>query len=84
MRAHVWPRYLDFQERMVGLIARTMERGRSAGTIGTDVDAGDAGRLIVACAHMVAQMQFTHRASEAIDRFLRTLVRAAVGSAARG
>jgi TetR/AcrR family hemagglutinin/protease transcriptional regulator len=72
MRADVWPRYLEFQERMVGIIARTI------GTL-SDADAEETARLMVSCAHMVAQMKFTHRASDAVERFLRTLVRAVVG-----
>lgn len=83
MRADVWPRYLAFQERMVTQIARTIERGRRERILKGDIDPREGGRLIVACAHMVAQMKFTHRGSGAVDRFLRTLVRAAVGSAAR-
>ena len=46
--------------------------------------AEDGARLMVSCAHMVAQMKFTRRTSEAVDGFLRTLVRAVVGGPPRG
>lgn len=81
IRDAVWPRYLDFQERIVALIARTIERGRTEGHLPADVEADDDARLIVGSAHMVAQLKFTHAAADRVERFLRTIVRAALGGA---
>jgi len=79
--ADVWPRYLAFQERMVAVLARTIDAGRHAGTIPAAVDPAGAGRLLVGSAHMLAQMKFTHRAAAEVERFVDTLVRAALGAA---
>lgn len=81
IREEIWPRYLQFQERMVRMIAKTIKRGRRQGSFAADVDAEDAARLIVGSAHTVALMKFTHRTPATIDRFLRVLARAAVGAA---
>ena len=83
MRAEVWPRYLDFQERMVRIIATTIARGRASGELAGEDDPEDDARLLVAAAHMIAQMKLTHRDPALVDRFLRTMVRATVGTDAR-
>jgi TetR/AcrR family hemagglutinin/protease transcriptional regulator len=83
MRAEVWPRYLDFQERMVRIIAATIARGRASGELAGDDDPEDDARLLVAAAHMIAQMKLTHRDPALVDRFLRTIVRATAGEGGR-
>jgi TetR/AcrR family hemagglutinin/protease transcriptional regulator len=80
VRDEVWPRYLEFQERVVRILEGTIRRGIREGTIPADVDPEADARLIVGSAHMIAQMKFTHLAPERVERFLRTLVRASVGS----
>jgi len=81
VRDEVWPRYLEFQERVVRILERTIRRGQREGTFPADLDPEDDARLIVGSAHMIAQMKFTHLAPARVDRFLRALVRASVGSA---
>jgi TetR/AcrR family transcriptional regulator, hemagglutinin/protease regulatory protein len=79
MREEVWPLFLEFQEKMVAIIARTIRRWRiEIGRGGAD-DAEDDARLIVGSAHMVAQMKFTRVAPAKLDRFLQTMVRDALG-----
>lgn len=58
IRDHVWPRYLAFQERLVGIVARTIERGRHEGGTPAHVDPDSAARLFVGNAHMAAVMKF--------------------------
>jgi TetR/AcrR family hemagglutinin/protease transcriptional regulator len=74
-----WPRYLEFQERMLRVVARTLERGRREGSLAADVDPLEDARLLIGAAHMVAQMKLTRSSPESVDRFLRTLVRAIMG-----
>jgi TetR/AcrR family hemagglutinin/protease transcriptional regulator len=84
IRDEVWPRYLDFQERLVQIIAQTISRGQREGTLAADVDPEDTALLLISAAHMVAQMKFTQRAPEKIESFLRTLMRAATGNLPSG
>lgn len=74
-----WARYLEFQDRMLQEVARTLERGRREGSLAADVDPTEDARLLIGAAHMVAQMKFTRSPPESVDRFLRTLARATMG-----
>ena len=80
LREEGWPLYLEFQERMVAIVARTIRRWRAETERGRDQDAEDDARLIVGSAHMMAQMKFTRVPPEKIDRFLHTLVRDTLGA----
>jgi len=80
IRDEVWPRYLAFQEKVVAIVERTLERGLRDGSVSVDVDPEDDARLIVGAAHMVAQMKLLQAAPERVARFVRTLVRTTVGS----
>ncbi len=79
IREEIWPKYLDFQERMVAIIADTIRRWQNDRGIASDVDIEDDARLMVGSAHMVAQMKFTRVPPEKLEHFLRTLVSAALG-----
>jgi TetR/AcrR family hemagglutinin/protease transcriptional regulator len=74
IREEIWPHYLQFQERIVAIIADTIRRWRLGRAI-VDDEADDDARLIVGSAHMIAQMKFTRCPPDKVDRFLRTLVR---------
>ena len=58
IREHVWPRYLAFQERLVGLVAAAIEDGRASGELPERVEPESAARLFVGNAHMAAVMSF--------------------------
>jgi TetR/AcrR family hemagglutinin/protease transcriptional regulator len=79
IRDEVWPRYLDFQERLVRILEKSVHRGQREGTFAPDVDAEDIGRFLLSSAHMVAQMKFTRCAPERVERFMRTVIRSAIG-----
>jgi TetR/AcrR family transcriptional regulator, hemagglutinin/protease regulatory protein len=81
IREGTWPRYLDFQERMVSVIARTIRRWQREHGAANDGDVNDSARVIVGSAHMIAHMKFTRVPPERIDHFMRTLVRASLGDA---
>ena len=80
IREEMWPRYLDFQERIVAILARTIRRWLNERGVANDVEIEDDARLMVAAAHMVAQMKFTRVPPEKLDHFLNTLVSAALGN----
>jgi TetR/AcrR family hemagglutinin/protease transcriptional regulator len=79
IREEVWPRYLELQDRVVGILERTVRRGQREGTIPSHVDPEDDARLVVGAAHMLAQMKFTQLEPARVERFIRALVRAAIG-----
>lgn len=74
IRDDTWPKYLEFQERIIDRLQQVIVNGKFAGTVAPDVDPEDAARIVVGDAHMVALMQFAHRTSADMDRFLRHLV----------
>ncbi|MDP1670961.1 MAG: TetR/AcrR family transcriptional regulator [Alphaproteobacteria bacterium] len=74
IRDDIWPKYLDFQERVIDRLRQMIVNGQRAGVVAADVDPEDAARIVVGDAHMVALMQFAHRASADMDRFLSHLV----------
>lgn len=74
-----WPRYRDFQERVVRLMAEAIARGKRAGTVASDVEPEGEALLLMGAAYIVVQMKITRRPAADVDRFLRTLVRSTVG-----
>lgn len=58
VREHVWPRYLAFQERLVAIVAESIERGSVDGEIPSRVSSEQAARLFVGNAHMAATLRF--------------------------
>jgi len=74
IRDDTWPKYLEFQERIIDRLRQIIIAGKHAGTVAADVEPEDAARIVVGDAHMVALMQFAHQPSADMDRFLRHLV----------
>ncbi|MEQ1888669.1 MAG: TetR/AcrR family transcriptional regulator [Alphaproteobacteria bacterium] len=74
IRDDTWPKYLEFQERIIDRIRQVIVTGKLAGTVAADVDPEDAARIAVGDAHMVALMQFAPKPSLDMDRFLRHMV----------
>ena len=79
LREEVWPLYLQFHERNIRIIARTIKRWRRETGRDHDEDAEDSARVIAATGYVVAQMKVARMPSERIERFLLTLVRDTLG-----
>lgn len=79
IREDVWPRYMKFQERIVGTLAVTIERGQREGDVAPNVDPEGDARLIVAAAQMIAQMKFTEQSEAKVEHFMETVLAAALG-----
>jgi TetR/AcrR family hemagglutinin/protease transcriptional regulator len=79
IRDKVWPRYIDFQEKLVRILEKTIRQGQRKGTFAADVDPEDAALLGLSAAHMLAQMKFLRRAPEKVERFMRAVVRSVLG-----
>jgi TetR/AcrR family hemagglutinin/protease transcriptional regulator len=81
LRDEVWPQYLKFQEKIVGMIARTIKRWRMETGSQRDPDAEDDARLIAATGYVLVQMKIANQPAARIERFLQTLVRDTLGEA---
>jgi len=79
IREEIWPRYLEFQDRIVSMIATTIERGQREAQISAEVDPGSDARLLVGSAHMIAQMKFSRRPQGELRRFIDTVLDSALG-----
>lgn len=74
IREHVWPRYLGFLERLVGIVAATLDRARRRGEVPTSLDADSAARLFVGNAHMAAVMKFSPDSRLDLEEHVRQAV----------
>jgi len=79
LRDEVWPRYLDFQEKIVAIIARTIRRWRMETGSQRDPDAEDDARMIAATGYVLVQMKMANLPDSRIERFVQTLVRDTLG-----
>jgi TetR/AcrR family hemagglutinin/protease transcriptional regulator len=79
IRDKVWPRYIDFQGKLVRILEKTIRCGQRKGTFAADVDPEDAALLGLSAAHILAQMKFLRRAPEKVERFMRAVVRSVLG-----
>lgn len=80
IREQYWRRYIEFQERIVTLIASTLERGQREGSVATGLDPNDEARLVVGCAHMIVQMKLSGHPPAKVERFAATVIDAALGN----
>lgn len=79
VRDEVWPLYLQFQEKIVAMIARTIRRWRMETASERDPDAEDDARMIAATGYALVQMKLANLPASRIERFLGTLVRDTLG-----
>ena len=79
LRDEVWPLYLQFQEKIIAMIARTIRRWRMESGSGRDPDAEDDARVIAATGYVLVQMKVANLPGWRIERFLQTLVRDTLG-----
>jgi len=76
IRDRVWPRYLDFQERLVAIVAGSLRRGRARGEISAFIVPADTARLFVGNAHMAALMSFAPDSGLNLEDLVRRAVAA--------
>ena len=81
LRDEVWPLYLQFQEKCVSMIARTIRRWRMETNSDRDPDAEDDARMIAATGYVIVQMKMANLPAARIEKFLQTLVRDTLGEA---
>jgi TetR/AcrR family transcriptional regulator, hemagglutinin/protease regulatory protein len=76
IRDDVWPRYVDFQERIIAEVAKMIRRGQRQGTFDRDMFSEDEARMLYGSAQMAAQMKFTGRPAREVRRFLTSMAAA--------
>jgi len=74
VRDDVWPRYLEFQDRVFALLGATTERGKREASLPAELDTDDAVRLLVGSAHMIAQMQIAGSDSARVRQFIASII----------
>jgi TetR/AcrR family hemagglutinin/protease transcriptional regulator len=79
----LWPRYRSLEERVVGIMARTLARGQREGTMSPAIVPSDGARIAIGAAYMIVQMKLSGRPEPEVARFLEALVRAVAGGLAR-
>lgn len=66
----IWDSFLDYQDRIVAMIASSIRRGQKQGGILNSINATDAARLIVATATTITQLHFMRRNKRVINKFI--------------
>ncbi len=79
LRDEVWPLYLQFHEKNIRIIARTIRRWRMETGSQRDPDAEDDARVIASTGYVLVQMKMANLPDSRIDRFLQTLARDTLG-----
>ena len=74
VRDELWPRYLEFQDRVQALLVATTLRGKAEGSLPAHLDAEDAVRVLIGSAYMIAQMKITGTDSARVRHFVESLV----------
>ena len=73
IREDTWPRYLEFQQHFLELLASQIERGIQSGQLATGLSAEERARWVLGNAHMLVSMAFNPGDSDPAD--LRDMVR---------
>jgi AcrR family transcriptional regulator len=79
LRGEVWPAFLRLQEKVNGVVARTIRRWRMETGSRRIAEADDDARVIAATGYALAQMKAAKVHDSRIERFLQTVVRDALG-----
>ena len=74
LRDEVWPAFLRFQEKVIGMLARTIRRWRIENASYRDLEAEDDARVIAATGYVLVQMKLAKLPNARIERFLQTVV----------
>ena len=66
----MWDAFLDYQERVIRMIANSIRKGQKDGSVSRTVSALDAARLIMASSYLVAQLKFMKRGRRVIQHYM--------------
>ena len=65
----LWERFLEFQEEIIRIVARSIRLCQKAGLVPASLSAPDSARLLVASAYTTAQLTFMKRNRKVIRRY---------------
>lgn len=65
----LWDAFLNFQERIIRIVTRSIRRCQKEGTVPADISAPDSARLMVASSYTLAQLKFMQRNQRLVDRY---------------
>lgn len=66
----LWDAFLDFQERVIRLCARSIRQGQKDGMVSAGISVPDSARLLVASSYTLAQLKFMQRSHRLIQRYI--------------
>lgn len=78
----MWDAFLDYQERVIRMLASSIRKAQHAGAVPREVSAPDAARLIMASAYLVAQLKFMKRGPKMIHRYIEQTLHLALSDLA--
>jgi TetR/AcrR family hemagglutinin/protease transcriptional regulator len=84
MREELWPRYIDFTDRLVANHMRTIRRGQTTGEVSESVDPETSARMLIASAQMTAQQRLLGADTEMVDRMALLFIDAALAGKGGG
>jgi TetR/AcrR family hemagglutinin/protease transcriptional regulator len=79
LRHEVWPAFLQFQERVIAMLAQTIRRWRMETGNDLDRETEDDARVIASAGYVLVQMKVAKLPDSRIERFMQTVLRDSLG-----
>jgi TetR/AcrR family hemagglutinin/protease transcriptional regulator len=79
IREELWPRYIEFIDKLVANHMRTIRRGQATGEVSESIDPETSARMLIASAQMTAQQRLTGANAEQVERMAGLFIDAALG-----
>lgn len=80
VREDTWPLYVDFQERLVAVVAGSVARGLASGELAGGLSASEAARLFVGSAHMAVMTRLAPPEGLDVADYVSRVIEAVVPS----
>lgn len=79
LRHEVWPAFLQFQERVIAMLAQAIRRWRIETGSDLDRETEDDARVIAAAGYVLVQMKVAKLPDSRIERFMHSVLRDSLG-----
>lgn len=74
----LWDAFLDFQERIIRTVSRSIRRCQKEGSVPASLSAPDSARLLTASSYAIAQLKFMKRNRRIVQRYIDQSLRLAL------